>query len=70
MASELLWYALYTNKLKLLGFIINQYERYIEKRCIYGKQCTISWYVNDNKLSHVEGKVNTRKNLESIQTLW
>ena len=58
--SSLLCYNMYTKTLKSLGFIINTFERCIASSVIDAKQCKISWYVDDNKVSHVEEKVNTK----------
>ena len=57
--STMLWYNLYVNTLKYLGFSINIYDRWLTKNMIYGKQCTIAWYVDDNKISYVDPKVVT-----------
>ena len=43
-----------------IGFIFNPYNRCISNSAIDIYQCTISWYDNYNKVSRVEGKVNTR----------
>ena len=37
----------------------NPYDRCISNITIYGKQCTISWYVDNNKVFHVNEDVNT-----------
>ena len=52
--STLLWYNLYVKNLKHLMFIINKYGRFVANIMIYGNQCTIVWYVDDNKLLHVD----------------
>ena len=57
--SALLWHDLYANTLKELGFVVNPYYQLVTNKIIDGKQCTIIWYVNDKKLSHVDLKVNT-----------
>ena len=57
--SALLWYKCYTTVLKDMDFIINPYDRCIANKTINGKQCTIGWYVDDNKLSHVDPEVVT-----------
>ena len=57
--SYLLSYHPYVNNLKVLGFITNPYNQYILNKIINGKQCKICWYVDDNKVSHVDSKVNT-----------
>ena len=50
--SALLWYKLFSDILEGLGFEINPYDRFVANNNIEGKQCTISWYMDDNKLSH------------------
>ena len=55
----LLWCNLYVKTLKYLGFSINTYYRCVANKMIYGKQCTIVWYVDYNKLSHVDPNVVT-----------
>ena len=55
----LLWYNLYTGTLKDMGFVINPYDRCVANKDINGKQCTVTWYVDDNKLSHADTDVVT-----------
>ena len=38
------------------GYILNKYDRCVAKK-INGKQCTVAWYVDDNKASHVDSGV-------------
>ena len=52
--SALLWYELFASTLREMGFIINPYEPCVANKEINGKQCTIVWYVDDLKVSHVE----------------
>ena len=40
--------------------MVNLYDRCIANRTIDGKQCTIAWYVDNNKVSHVDEQVNPR----------
>ena len=54
MESTLLWYDIYSKNLKSQGFLINPYDRCIENSTIQDKQCKIAWYVDDNKVSHVD----------------
>ena len=42
-----------------MGFEINPYDRCVANKMVNGKQCTIVWYVDDNKLSHVDEEVVT-----------
>ena len=37
--------------------MLNPYDKCVANKMINGKQCTISWYVDDNKLSHIETTV-------------
>jgi hypothetical protein len=57
--TALLWYNLFTNTLVQLGFKLNPYNLCVANSQIKGKQCTIAWYVNDNKISHVDDTVVT-----------
>ena len=53
-----------------MSFHINTYVMYVSNRDIIGKQCTIAWYVYDNKVSHVEQDVihDVIKKLEGVFT--
>ena len=64
--SALLWYDLFTNTLVQMGFKLNPYDLCVANSQITGKQCTIAWYVNDNKISHVDdtGVTNIIKKIE------
>ena len=55
--AALCWYELYSETLKKEGFIINPYDLCVANKMINGKQCTVSWYVDDNKISHKDPKV-------------
>ena len=57
--SALLWYNLYVTTLKGMGFTINTYDKCVANKIINGKQCTIVWYVDDNKVSHKDPAVVT-----------
>ena len=57
--SALLWYNLYVSTLKEMGFELNPYDKCVANKEINGSQCTICWYVDDNKLSHKDPKVVT-----------
>jgi hypothetical protein len=58
--SALLWYNLFKNTLEKMGFVINPYDPCIANCMIEGTQCTIAWYVDDTKISHVNPDVVTR----------
>lgn len=55
--SALLWYELFTELLVALGFKLNPYNPCVANAEINGKQCTVVWYVDDNKVSHVDPSV-------------
>jgi hypothetical protein len=55
--SALLWYELFSETLKKMGFKLNPYDPCVANCMIEGKQCTIVWYVDDNKISHVDPRV-------------
>ena len=55
--SSLRWYELYATTLEKEGFVINPYDRCVANKVINGEQCTIVWYVDDNKVSHKDPKV-------------
>ena len=55
--SALLWYELYSETLADMGFELNPYDLCVANAVIEGEQCTICWYVDDNKISHVNPAV-------------
>ena len=60
MESEILWYDIYSKTLKSQRFPNNPYDSCISNSTIKYKQCKILWYVDDNKVSHVDEEVNTK----------
>ena len=48
--AALLWYEMYKETLEKEGFSLNQYEMCIANKEINGHQCTIAWYVDNNKV--------------------
>lgn len=58
--SALLWYTLSTDVLQKEGFKFNKYDKCVANKIINGKQCTLAYYVDDNKLSHVATAVVDR----------
>ena len=57
--SALIWYELFTSVLMKMDFKLNPYDKCVANKIINGKQCTVAWYVDDNKISHVDEKVVT-----------
>ena len=60
MEYAILWYYIYSKTLISQGLLISIYDRRIANITIKYKQCTISWYVDNNKVSHVDEEVNTK----------
>ena len=58
--SALLWYNLFHDTLRKMGFTINPYDPCVANSTIEGSQCTIAWYVDDTKISHVNPDVVSR----------
>ena len=57
--SALLWYNTYTSVLQKMGFELNRVDPCVANKNINGRQCTITWYVDDNKISHADPSVVT-----------
>jgi hypothetical protein len=57
MKSAIIWYDTFCDTLKNLGFKLNPYDPCIANKMVNGKQLTIAWYVDDNKISHVDPKI-------------
>ena len=58
MKSALLWWKLLTGTLQKDGFAVNPYDPCVaNKTMIDGTQCTVCWYVDDLKISHVRDEV-------------
>ena len=57
LESALLWYELYSTTLVLMGFKLNPYDLCVANKMIRGSQCTIAFYVDDNKISHKSPEV-------------
>ena len=55
--SALLWYECFTKCLIDMGFKLNNHDQCVANKIIEGSQCTIVWYVDNNKISHANSKV-------------
>ena len=53
------WYDLYSQTLEKEGFIINSYDKCVANKIIDDKQCTVVWYVDNNKISYTDENVVT-----------
>ena len=54
MQSAILWYNTFKGCLLDMGFKLNKYDPCVANKMVNGKQCTICWYVDDTKISHVD----------------
>lgn len=55
-AAGLFWECL-SSQLQEWGYVINPYDSCVANKVINGKQCTITWHVNNLKISHVDEQV-------------
>ena len=55
--SSFLFYKKICKDLKENGFEINPYDPCVANKMVNGKQLTITWHVDDLKVSHVDSKV-------------
>lgn len=55
----LLWYKLFTGTLKGAGFELNPYNSCVANKMFGDKQSTKAWFVDNNKISHVESDFGT-----------
>ena len=64
-AACLFWETL-SGKLQEWGFTINPYDSCVANKEVDGQQCTITWHVDDLKISHVDEHV-VRSIIQKIQ---
>ena len=64
-AARLFWETL-SRKLQEWGFTLNEYDSCIANKYVDGQQCTITWHVDDLKISHVDEQV-VRLVIQKIQ---
>jgi hypothetical protein len=55
--TAIIWYDTFCGTLKNLGFKLNPYDPCIANKMVNGKQLTIDWYIDDNKISYVDPKI-------------
>lgn len=55
--AAILWYEMYKKVKKGMRFEINLYDLCVANKVINGTQCTICFYVDDNKISHIDVNV-------------
>ena len=54
LESSLLFYKKLVKDLEEIGFEINPYDPCVANKMVDGKQLTITWHVDDLKVSHVK----------------
>ena len=54
LQAALLFWKLLSNALQEWGFKINENDRCMANKKSNGRQCTITWYVDNLKISHVD----------------
>ena len=64
-AARLFWETL-SGKLQEWGFTLNAYDSCVANKYVDGQQCTITWHVDDLKISHVDKQV-VRSIIQKIQ---
>ena len=58
MLSSLLFYKYFQKDLESIGFVGNPYDICVAKRDIHGHQQTVTWHVDDVKVSHKSSKIS------------
>ena len=57
LVSAMLYYKKWTKDLQKYGFEINPYDPCVANKMVNGKQLTVSFHVDDVKISHMEPKI-------------
>lgn len=57
LRSALLFWQRLSSQLQKWGFKLNPYDWCVANKTINGKQCTITWHIDDLKISHVDKSV-------------
>ena len=60
LQSALLFYKKFRKSIEEYGFTVNPYDPCVANKMVGGKQLTISWHVDDVKVSHVSSRVVTQ----------
>ena len=58
MVSSLLFYKHFYKDLESIGFEVNPYDICVAHRTIKGRQQTVTWHMDDVKVSHISPEVN------------
>ena len=49
---------------------LDKYDRCVANKLVNGRQFTLVWYVEDNKVSHMEIKISILFNQRFLKALW
>ena len=60
LKSALLFYRKLVTEIVGQGFELNPYDPCVANKIVNGKQMTITWHVDDLKISHVDAREVTR----------
>ena len=58
LKSDLLFYKKSVAKLESLGFELNAYDPCVVNHMIKGKHQTVTWHLDDFKISHIDSSIN------------
>jgi hypothetical protein len=58
LISSILYYKKFRKDIESIGFEVNPYDICVANQKVNGKQQTVTWHVDDLKLSHVDSRVN------------
>jgi hypothetical protein len=56
IASAMLFYRRFTQDLIGYGFKFNPHDPYVANKQVEGKQMTVSWHIDDVRVSHINSK--------------
>ena len=59
LRAALLFYKKLRRELEAMGFVVNPYDPCVANRMVNGKQQTVTWHVDDLKISHEDKVENT-----------
>jgi len=57
LQAALIFWRLLSDTLTERGFKLNDYDKCVANKTTNSKQCTITWHVDDLKISHLDKKV-------------
>ena len=57
LLASVLFYKKLLGYLKEYGFVLQRYDSCVANKVINGKQCTIVWWFDDLKISHMDNTV-------------